>query len=114
MIKIQPLRKFDLNIEKILENWEVYHGIREIIANVLDEQKLTTTKDIEIFEDNSNYWHIRDYGRGLKYEHLTQKEDQEKLNHPNLIDKFGIGIGKGNPIWMAEKLYKKGTKSILE
>ena len=92
MIKIQPLRKFDLNIEKILENWEVYHGIREIIANALDEQKLTDTKDIEIFEGNSNYWHIRDYGRGLKYEHLTQKEDLEKLNHPNLIGKFGIGL----------------------
>ena len=92
MLKIQPIRKFDLNIEEILENWEVYHGIREIIANALDEQTLTTTKDIEIFEDISNNWHIRDYGRGLKYEHLTQKENQEKVNHPNLIGKFGIGL----------------------
>jgi hypothetical protein len=25
-------KKFDLNIEKILEDWEVYHAIREIIA----------------------------------------------------------------------------------
>ena len=28
-------KSFDLNIEKILENWEVRHGIREVIANVL-------------------------------------------------------------------------------
>ena len=92
MVKIQPLRKFDLNIEEILENWEVYHGIREIIANALDELTLTNTKDIEIFEDNSGHWHIRDYGRGLKYEHLTQKENEEKINHPHLIGKFGIGL----------------------
>jgi len=25
-------KKFDLNIEKILENWEVYHAIREVIV----------------------------------------------------------------------------------
>ena len=29
-------KEFDLNIEKILENWEVYHAVREIIANALD------------------------------------------------------------------------------
>ena len=29
------MRKFDLNIEEVLEDWEVYHAIREIIANVL-------------------------------------------------------------------------------
>ncbi len=41
-------KEFDLNIEKILENWEVYHAVREIIANALDEQKLTETKEIYI------------------------------------------------------------------
>ena len=41
------VRKFDLNIEKILENWENYHAIREIIANALDEQIITKTRDIE-------------------------------------------------------------------
>lgn len=30
---MEKIREFDLNIEKILENWEVYHAIREIIAN---------------------------------------------------------------------------------
>ena len=34
------IKKFDLNIENVLENWEVYHGLREIIANAMDEQKL--------------------------------------------------------------------------
>ena len=38
---MEKIREFDLNIEKILENWEVYHAIREIIANALDEQILT-------------------------------------------------------------------------
>lgn len=84
-------KKFDLNIEKILEDWEVYHAIREIISNAIDEQILTKTKDIEIFKDGGN-WHVRDYGRGLKYEHLTQKENEEKLKNPNVIGKFGIGL----------------------
>ncbi len=30
-------RSFDLNIEKILEDWDIHHGIREIIANAIDE-----------------------------------------------------------------------------
>lgn len=85
-------KMFDLNIEKILENWETHHAIREIIANALDEQLLTNTKDIDIFKDNDLRWHIRDFGRGLKYEHLTQNENQEKLMNPNLIGKFGIGL----------------------
>ena len=42
------ISEFDLNIEKILENWEVYHAIREIISNALYEQILTATKEIEI------------------------------------------------------------------
>lgn len=29
-------RKFDLNIEKILEGWELRHAVREVIANALD------------------------------------------------------------------------------
>jgi len=84
---------FDLNIEKVLENWEVYHALREIIANALDEQLLTNTKEIEIFKDKEAQWHIRDFGRGLKYQHLTQNENEEKLSHPNLvIGKFGVGL----------------------
>lgn len=85
-------KKFDLNIEKILEDWEIYDAIREVIANAIDEQLLTDTQDIKIFKDNKGCWHIRDYGRGLQYEHLTQRENDEKLNHANVIGKFGIGL----------------------
>lgn len=85
-------KKFDLNIEKILEDWEVYHAIREVIANAVDEEVLTGTKKIKIIKDKKRRWRIRDFGRGLRYEHLTQKEDEEKLKNPNVIGKFGIGL----------------------
>lgn len=85
-------REFDLNIEKVLENWSVAHAIREIIANALDEQILTSTQEIKIFKDQDGNWHIRDYGRGLRYIHLTQNENEEKLSHPQLIGKFGVGL----------------------
>ncbi len=87
------MKKFDLNIEKVLEHWEIHHAIREIIANAIDEQQLTNTKDIEIFKDKKSNWHIRDYGRGIKYVHLTQNENDEKLKNPDkVIGKFGVGL----------------------
>lgn len=67
-------KPFDLNIEKILEDWEVYHALREVIANALDEQQLTKTREIEITQDKENKWRIRDYGCGLRYEHLTKRK----------------------------------------
>jgi hypothetical protein len=82
---------FDLNIEQILEHWEIEHALREVIANALDEQTITNTENIEIFFDNGTC-KIRDYGRGLDYTHFTQKENEEKLSHPNLIGKFGVGL----------------------
>src|SRR5271169_1519555 len=86
-------RRFDLNIKRILEAWETCHAAREIIANALDEQVLTNTEDVEISKDRNSVWHIRDFGRGLKYEHLTQNENQEKLKHPSrVIGKFGVGL----------------------
>lgn len=86
------MREFDLNIEKVLENWTVAHAIREIIANALDEQVLTGTPDIEIYQDLFGVWHIRDYGRGIEYHHLTQNENEEKQRNTNLIGKFGVGL----------------------
>jgi len=86
------MKKFDLNVEKVLEDWDAYHAIREIIANALDEQAITKAKEIEIFQDQNGRWHIRDFGRGLRYEHLTQNENEEKLNNPHLIGKFGVGL----------------------
>lgn len=86
------MKKFDLNIDRMLENWEVFHAIREIIANALDEQILTDTRDISISQEGCDQWRIRDFGRGLRYEHFTMNENQEKLDHPGLIGKFGVGL----------------------
>ena len=89
------MKKFDLNIEEVLEDWEIYHALREIISNALDEQILSKTEDMEITKDGDGI-KIRDFGRGLKYEHLTQKENQEKLNSPeSVIGKFGVGLKDG-------------------
>jgi hypothetical protein len=86
-------RYFDLNIEKVLEHWSVADALRELIANALDEQALTETREPEIIEETGGRWHIRDWGRGLRYEHFTQKEDPEKLRKPHLvIGKFGVGL----------------------
>ncbi len=90
--EIKFSKEFDLNIEEILEDWEVFHALREIIANALDEQVLTDSKDIKIYKDSEGLYHISDFGRGLKYDHLTQKENDEKLSNPDVIGKFGIGL----------------------
>src|ERR1700730_6560488 len=83
---------FDLNIEKVLEHWPVAYAVREFIANALDEQILSGADESVITKSDTCIWHIRDYGRGVRYEHLTQKENQEKLRHPKVIGQFGIGL----------------------
>jgi len=86
-------RYFDLNIEKILDGWEPRHAIRELIANALDEQILSGTTDVRIDQDGAGDCHIRDFGRGLRYDHLTQNENAEKLGQANrVIGKFGVGL----------------------
>ena len=86
-------RLFDLNIEEVLDNWEVQHALREVIANALDEQVLSNTAEITIFRDRRGYWHIRDFGRGLRIEHFTLNENQEKLSaRAVVIGKFGVGL----------------------
>lgn len=85
------MKEFDLNIGKILENWEIYHAIREIIANALDEQALTGTADIQIVK-SGNGWCIRDFGRGINYHHLMQNENPEKITNDKVIGRFGVGL----------------------
>lgn len=86
------VRAFDLNIERVLEDWTVVHAIREVIANALDESALTGTEEPAIYEDAEG-WHVRDRGRGLAYEHFTQNESAEKHSNPDLvIGKFGVGL----------------------
>lgn len=86
-------REFDLNMERVLEHWTLAHAVREVIANALDEQALTNTRMPEIERVGHNRWRVRDFGRGLRYDHLTQKENAEKLSHPDrVIGKFGGGL----------------------
>ncbi|WP_462400121.1 hypothetical protein [Lacticaseibacillus pantheris] len=85
-------RYFDLNIEKVLDNWEVFHAVREIIANALDETTLTNCPRPTFLKDSQGYWHIRDFGRGLNYEHFTQNQNTEKVNSDVVIGKFGVGL----------------------
>lgn len=85
--------KFDLNMEEVLEAWGPADATREILANALDEQALTDGSDPDVFQDEDGRWHIRDHGRGLQYEHLTQSENDEKLSNPDtVIGKFGVGL----------------------
>jgi len=87
------IRSFDLNIEEVLENWEVEHALREVIANALDEQVLSKTAEIQISKDDQGSWHIRDFGRGLRIEHFTLNENHEKLGASSgVIGKFGVGL----------------------
>src|SRR5713226_2704981 len=86
-------RAFDLNIEEVLENWEVEHALREVIANALDEQVISKTADIQIAKDTQDNWRIRDFGRGLRIEHFTLNENHEKLSAASgVIGKFGVGL----------------------
>jgi hypothetical protein len=86
------MKNFDLNIDKILDNWEVPHAIRELIANAIDESILTRTSAPRIFKDTTGWWHIKDEGRGLRYHDLIQSENKQKLANPLVIGKFGIGL----------------------
>jgi len=86
------MKPFDLNMEEVLENWEVFHAIREIIANALDEQLMTDTQKIEIYQSDIG-WGVRDFGRGIQIEHFTQNENPEKYEGPEgIIGKFGVGL----------------------
>ena len=83
---------FDLNVEKILDHWGVPEGVREVIANALDEQALTGTAEPQIVKRRDG-WHVTDFGRGLRYQHLTQNENPEKRRRSDLVvGKFGVGL----------------------
>jgi hypothetical protein len=86
-------RLFDLNVQEVLAHWDITHALRELIANALDEQLLTGTRDIRVLRDAAGLVHIQDFGRGLRIEHFTLNENPEKLAHPaGVIGKFGVGL----------------------
>ena len=67
-------------------------AVREVIANALDEQALTGTAEPEIVKRRDG-WHVTDFGRGLRYQHLTQNENPEKRRKADLVvGKFGVGL----------------------
>jgi sugar-specific transcriptional regulator TrmB len=84
-------KEFDLNIDSILENWNVEHAIRELIANAIDEQILTQSQEIEIKKEGTE-WIIKDFGRGLTENSFVLNENVEKLNSDKVIGKFGVGL----------------------
>jgi hypothetical protein len=88
----RDLNAFDLNIGKVLEHWTVAFAIREVIANALDEAALTATAEPVISQAADGSWHVRDFGRGLRYTHLTQNESAEKRRHPDVVGQFGMGL----------------------
>jgi hypothetical protein len=83
---------FDLNIVKVLNHWSVAFAIREVIANALDEQTLTGSAAPQITKVGDGRWNIQDFGRGLRYQHLTQNESPEKRRHAQVIGQFGMGL----------------------
>lgn len=96
---------FDLNVERVLEHWAPAHAVREVIANALDEAALSKTADPTIGKDGDGIWHVRDFGRGLRYEHLTQNENAEKLAHGDLvIGKFGMGLKDALAVFDRKKI----------
>jgi hypothetical protein len=63
------MREFDLNIERVLENWTAAHALREIIANALDEHALTGSAEPTIYKDGNGAWHIRAAPRNCPSSH---------------------------------------------
>ncbi|MGL4769242.1 MAG: hypothetical protein ACRCW6_03380 [Mycoplasmoidaceae bacterium] len=84
--------KLDLNIKNILENWEIWHAIREIIVNAIDEHKIRNISDFPIINFHNGIIEIIDKGNGIKKEHFIQNENKEKTERNDLIGKFGIGL----------------------
>ncbi|WP_033159806.1 ATP-binding protein [Mycoplasmoides alvi] len=82
---------FDLNIKEILSDWSISDAIRELIANAIDESRLTKTEFPSINYDN-NTLTIFDYGRGITSNHFIQNENEEKKQSKIVIGKFGIGL----------------------
>jgi hypothetical protein len=88
-------RLFDLNIDRFLEHWGPAEAVRELIANALDEQVLSATEDVRVAPTGTRTWVIRDYGRGIRPEHLTQNESAEKKRAARarqLLGRFGVGL----------------------
>lgn len=85
-------RAFDLNVGTVLEHWTPEFALREVIANALDESIIAGSRRPTISHDAGGWWHIQDFGRGLRHIHLTQDESPEKRRDQRVIGQFGMGL----------------------
>jgi len=100
---------FDLNIGKILEHWEICFAIRELIANAIDESVLSKSDKPFDISHNKDICTIRDFGRGINYEHFIQNESTEKLNDLTIIGKFGFGLKDA-----IATFYRNGIEIVIQ
>ena len=109
----KKVRKFDLNINSFLDHWDKSLAIRELISNALDEHVLNglgADKDIEVkYDRDTRILSIRDFGRGIKPEHLIQSASKEKTESSKVIGKFGVGLKDA-----IATLYKNGCDVVIE
>ncbi|MBQ8974321.1 MAG: hypothetical protein IJ072_01205 [Oscillospiraceae bacterium] len=86
------MKKFDLNIGQGMANLPLHHAVKELIANALEEQRISGGKDPEIYCDGDGNWHIHDFGRGMKSTHLSFNENDEKLPFAYSKGQYGVGL----------------------
>ena len=83
-------RYYDTNFgEKYLSHWSVFHALRELIANAIDEMDDNDIPEIKLINRTLI---ISDKGRGLQEKHLKQSENEEKINNSKSIGRFGVGL----------------------
>jgi hypothetical protein len=70
----------------------VAHAVRELLANALDEHLLGHGDVPTIERTGDGSYRIRDFGRGLRHEHFTQNENDEKLTSDAVVGRFGVGL----------------------
>jgi hypothetical protein len=96
-------RRFDLNTKTVLGQWDVADALRELLANAEDETRLACAEaGCSLEPEEGDVWHVRDFGRGIHYTHLTQNECPEKkkawnsggthMDAPDIIGCFGVGL----------------------
>ena len=84
----------DLDIKEILEDCEVCHAIREVVANSLDGHKMhEINKDIIFnYDNNQKQIEIMDFDSGKKSEQFIQTENKAKLDRDDVIGRFEVGL----------------------
>lgn len=83
----------DLNIgNKYLDNWEISHALRELIANALDEHTIKKIQKPIIISHNKNKCEIIDFGSGITKSSFIQQTNSTKYSNDKCIGQFGLGL----------------------